>query len=327
MNLPELGQLRNDESTYIAFTKGLLDLDYAISNKTPYYFSKVVALNLPVWKNPDFFIDLDSVGEVSTNPNIVIPKTIQYYMENIIRQVIIEEGNDGLIEEIVELAFYKMLNKMGLSRDQINETITFTNDIVTSNFINTESNNGWGEIICQIPNRCRTFNLVNRTVENVKSIVATDDDDTALYDNGYNQILFDDDFKSVIDFNNSTFDDVTEASFDFNCLLLFYRDQSGIHKLHGINFIYPFENKVTYWDQQTFTQKTNVTRNIGYQFIFNLKTCNNEASLVEIYNQNEHAMWWNGFEKTLSGLNSFLENKMRENGYERGGIDYVKLSD
>lgn len=322
MNLPELHQLRNDESTYIAFTKGLLDLDKAISNDTEYYFSKVVALNLPYWTNPGFFIDLSSVGIESTNPNICIPKAIQYYMENIIRQNITEESAENPVEEVVELAFYKLLNKMGLTAAQIQECITFTNEVVTSNFISTESNNGWGEVICQIPNRCRKLNLAMRQVPYVKSIVATQDTDTALYDNGNKQFLFDG-FKSVIDFNNNTFDDQILGEFKFNTLLLFYRDSAGVDKLHGINFIYPYENKVTYWDQITFTQKTNVTRNIGYQFLFNLKTCNNEASLVQIYNQNEHAMWWNGFEKTLSGLNSFLEDKMRQNNLERKPIDDI----
>lgn len=323
MNLPELQQLRNDESTYITFTKAALDLDRSISNSTPYYFSKIVALQLPYWQNPGFFLDLTEVGVKSTNPNLCIPKAIQYYMENIIRQNITEETFENPVEEVVELAFYKLLNKMGLSKQQILDCITFTNEVITSNFISTESNNGWGEIICQIPNRCRKLKPVLRKIAGVKEIIATMDEDVAMYDNGNKQFLMEN-FMDVLDFNNSVLDDVEKSDFKFNTLLLYYKDDKGVEKLHGINFIYPYENKVTYWDQITFTQKTNVTRNIGYQFIFNMKTCNNEASLVEIYNQNEHAMWWNGFEKTLEGLNSFLEIKMRENNDERKGIEDIK---
>lgn len=338
MNLPILHPLREDESTYIAFTKGLLDLDKAISNDTEYYFSKMVALNLPVWKEDNtgkekFIIDLSSVGgpsSLNSNPNVSIPMTIRCYMENIIRQDITEAGANSPVEEVVELAFYKMLNKMGLSKERILESITFINEIVTSNFISTESNNGWGEIICQIPNRCRELQLVTREVPNVKNEINTDDEDVEvagqpnpLYDNGNKQYMMTD-FKSVIDFDNCRFiDDGEPKEFKFNTLLLFYRDKSGVDKLHGINFIYPFENKATYWDQITFTQKTNTTRNIGYQFLFNLKTCNNNASKQEIFVHNEHAMWWDGFGATMSSLNSFLETKMREEKTERALIDDI----
>lgn len=331
MNLPELQQLRNNESTYISFSKGLLDLDKAISNDTEFYFSKVVAIQLPNWEKTSFFIDLSSVGIESENPNLCFPKAIQYYMENIIRQNITTENSETPVEEVVELAFWKLMRKMTqdvLEQDENKpeKYVKFVNDIVMSNFISTESNNGWGEIICQIPNRCRNLVVKTKTVQNVKDIVVTADEDTALYDNGNKEFTFEEIDKQVIDFNNCEFEEVEQSEFSFNALLLFYRDSTGVDKLHGINFIYPFENKVTYWDQITLTQKTNVTRNKGYQFIFNMKTCNNEASLTQIYNQNEHAMWWNGFEKTLSSLNSFLEVKMRESNTERDpvpDIDYI----
>lgn len=330
MNLPELQQLRNNESTYISFSKGLLDLDKAISNDTEFYFSKVVAIKIPNWEKTSFFIDLSSVGIESENPNLCFPKAIQYYMENIIRQNITEETSENPVEEVVELAFWKLF-KLLLQSDEDKNTIkpekyvTFINDIVMSNFISTESNNGWGEIICQIPNRCRNLIVKSKSIDNVKNIVVTSDDDTAIYDNGNKEFIFDDIDKKVIDFNKCEFEEIEQSEFSFNALLLFYKDSAGIDKLHGINFIYSFENKVTYWDQIALTQKTNITRNVGYQFIFNMKTCNNEASLTQIYNQNEHAMWWNGFEKTLSSLNSFLEIKMRESNTERDpvpDIDY-----
>lgn len=337
MNLPIINQLLEDESTYIAFTKGLLDLDEAIMQGTEYYFSKVVALNLPNWAaENNFYIDLADFGmnSVNHNPNIVIPKMIQHYMENLLRQdnEYIAVDSDQPINEITELAFYKMLHRIGMSKKQIQDSIVFCNDIVTSNFTKVENNNGWGEIICQIPNKCRVFKPAWRTVDNIRDIVTTKDEWNALtdsqeqkpfYDNNSNQYLMDE-FTEVLDINNSVYDDVEKSEFSFNVLLLFYRDKAGVDKLHGINFIYPFENKNSYWDQVRFTQKTNIARNIGYQFIFNLKTCNNESSLIKVYEQYEHVMWWEGFNKTLTGLNSFLENKMREMHTEISTIPHIQ---
>jgi hypothetical protein len=309
MNLPTLGQLRDSESTYISFTRGLLDLDKSINNDTVYYFSKVVAINIPNWVDPDFFIDLNSVSIVSTNPNICVPKAIQYYMENIIRQTI--GLNDVDVPQIAEIAFWKLMNKMGLTETQRKAMVTFMNSIATSNFISTESNNGWAEIVCQIPNQCKLLTTAWKTLDTIADTVQCSDTDTCMYDNSSNQFTFSDAQKQVIDFDNCTFDETTEQEFNFNALLLYYMDSDGVEKLHGINFIYPFENKVTYWDLEQFTQKTNVTRTIGYQFKFNMKSCNNEASLTAVYNNNE-APFWNNFSDTLSKLNSFLELKIQD---------------
>ncbi len=306
MNLPEIGQLREQQSTYISFQKGLLDYDNANANNSEYFFSKVVALNLPVWSNPDFFIDLSALGIVSTNPNVVLPKMIQYYMENICRNNI--GSNDEIIDEIAELAFWKSLEKLGITEN----VVTFCNKLILSNFISTENNNGWAEIIAQIPNKCALLSPTWKTVDDVASIVQTDDDDVALYDNGEKEFLFTDDQKKVLDFENFEYDTVEESEFNFNCLLLFYKDETGKDKLHGINFMFPFEDKVTNWELKPFTQKTNLVQTIGYQFIFNLKTCNNEASMLQVYELNEQA-FYNTFGETLGKLNSFLETKMREN--------------
>lgn len=313
MNLPELSQLRNDQSTYISFTKALLDFDKAITLGQPCYFTKMVALKLPDWQNPNFFLDLSSVGIGSENPNLVFPKAIQFYMENIIRQSIGVNNID--IAEIAEIAFWKMLNKMGMDIDSCRNSVTFINQIATSSFITTENNNGWGEIVTQVPNKCKLITSAWKDVLEVADIVQTDDIDVCLYDNGLKQFLFPDEFKQVLDFNNVVYDEATESSFDFNVLLLFYTDASGKQKLHGINFIYPFENKVSYWDIVKFTQKTNSVQTMGYQFKFNLKTCNNEATQLQVYELQEHSHW-NTFSETLSKLNSFLEIKMRESNNE-----------
>lgn len=311
MNLPILSALQNDQSTYITLSKSLMDFDQALSTSTPCYFSKMIALNLPIWQNsivPDgkFFIDLNSVGVVSDSPNICFPKVIQYYLENILR------FNNA--PEIAELAFWKTLEIMGMSDARIRESVSFVNSIVTSNFIVTENNNGWMEIVCQIPNNSKKLTKVWKLLPDMPSVVQgipDHVDELGLYDNGTNQFLFPASSRKVLDFDNLIYDEVENSNFDFNTLLLFYKDGDGVDKLHGINFIYPYENKVSYWDQQTFTQRTNDARSIGYQFKFNMKSCNNTDNQTLVYQENDHS-FYNQFADVLSGLNSFLEVKMRE---------------
>jgi hypothetical protein len=306
MNLPIFHPLLQNQSTYITFSKALLDFDNAIANEKEYYFSKMVAINLPDYKNPDFFIDLNSVDITTDNPNTTLPKGMQYYMENIIRQ------NTGT-ENITELSFYKFLNYCGLSYTQIHDSLVFANKIATSNFIKIENNNGWGEIVCVIPNKSDKLTKVFKNVI-IDDIITSNDTDLAIYDNGDKQFLFNNDplAKSVLDFENFIYE--TQPSeeintFDFNAILIFYRDEHGIDKLHGINFINPFENKITHFDLPKYTQKTNDSRSVGYQFKMNMKTVNNEATkiIVEEYND---GFWTTHFE-TLSKLNSFLELQMQ----------------
>lgn len=303
MNLPVLNPLNTDESTYITFSKALLDLDRALAYDTPYYFSYMMALNIPNWVNPDFYVDLSEVGVTSTNPNTVFPKLLQYYMENITRQ-------DIDTPEITEVAFYKALNKCGLSFTDIQSRVVFCNKIVTENFIQTEVNNGWSEVLGQIPNKCAAMTPSFKQVVIPDIVQSTDED--GMFDNGDKQFLFPADSKFVMDFDNVKYDDVTKQTFDFNVLLLFYRDSDGVDKLHGINFIYPFDNKITYFESPRLTQKTNDARGIGYQFLFNMKSCNNEATKTMVYEWNGQA-FYNTFSRTLSLLNSFLEYQMNQN--------------
>ena len=298
MNLPIFNSLLQDQSTYITFSKGLLDLDNAHANESEYFYSKMVALNLANYKNPDFFIDYTILEGVTTdNPNTVIPKGMQYYMENIIRQNITNP-------RVVELAFYKFLNFAGISYANIKDSIVFINKLATSNFTYVENNNGWCEVIAQIPNKSGKLALQMLETDIPDIVPGDQTGDGGIFDNGNMEFDFTD-AKSVIDFENSSVLEV-DGQLDFNVILLFYRDADGIDKLHGINFIQPFENKITEFELPRYTQKTNDARSIGYQFKFNLKTVNNEASLILIHAWNDHPAW-NLFSDTLEKMNSFLE--------------------
>ncbi len=308
MNLPQIGPLLTDSSTYISFSTALLDLDKAYQYGTGYYFSKMVAINLPQYAMPNFFLDLSGMGVISNSPNTIMPKGIQYYMENIIRQSV---GSD----RVAELAFWKFLNRCGMSYADIHNCVTFSNKVATSNFITIQNNGGWGEIVGVIPNQCALLTTAWKPETGVPDVVTSDpqNDQDGLFDTGNKEFTFTDPLaKQVLDFDNFVFDTgVTDESFDFNALLFFYQDSDGVDKLHGIQFIAPYENKVTYWDLPVNTQFSNKATSVGFQFKLNVKTCNNTASLVLVQDYNADGSHWNTYFESLSNFNSFLELQMK----------------
>jgi hypothetical protein len=311
-NLPVINPLRTDTSTYITFTKALSDFDRADSEGTEYYFSKMVALKLPDYKYPEFFLDLDSIGVISNNPNTLIPKLFQYYLENIFRQEVLTSTGSP-VEEIAEIAFWKSLSYM--AKDRVDDwdtrsTFVFENKIVISNFISDNTSSAcWVDLIGQIPNKCGQLIAAFRDIDMVNSVQTFNDDVCLVDDESSKQFIFTPRDKKVIDFDNLQFNTQDEGSFEFNVLLLYYKDKFGIDKLHGINFIFPFDNKATYWEQTSLMQHTNVIRSMGYQFRFTLKTCWNEASLVKVYEEQSQT-FYSLFGRVLGDLDSFLEDKM-----------------
>jgi hypothetical protein len=308
MNLPELNPLLTNQSTYITNSQALLDFDKANQNGTGYFFSRMVALNLPQWAFPSFFIDLTGEGVTSDSPNTIFPKAMQYYMENIMRQ---DVGSN----KSAELSLWKMLNKMGVSYADIHSSVVFMNKVATSNFITIENNGGWGEIVGVIPNQCGILTTAWANNPAVPNIVTSDpqNDTDGVYDTGELEFTFTDPLaKQTIDFDNSTLDyDTPNESFNFNLLLFFYQDADGVDKLHGLNFMSPWQNFVTYWQMPQYTQLNNEATSIGYQFKLNLKTCNNAASLVLVQDYNADGSHWDTYFESLSNFNSFLELNAR----------------
>lgn len=306
MNLPILNKFELNQCNYVTFSKSLLDYDIAITEKTEYYFSKMVAMNLPAYKNPDFYIDLSSVGISNDNPNgpnYFVPKGFQFYLENILRQ-----KTDT--EHVTELAFYKFLHKCGMSYMDIRDSIVFINNINTENFTYVENNNGWGEIVMQIPNDSKKLINSFKSVE-IDDIIIADvlnNNTDGLFDNTSEKSFdfSDNDSKKVIDFAGVSYDANVQAEFDFNVLLVFYKDKTGIEKLHGVNFLNTYENQITEWKLPKLSQISNDARSMGYLFKMNAKTVNNEASLIMI-NEHNNAAHWNTYFDTFTKLNSFLE--------------------
>ncbi|KAA6338946.1 hypothetical protein EZS27_013078, partial [termite gut metagenome] len=122
---------------------------------------------------------------------------------------------------------------------------------------------------------------------------------------------FNENQKQVIDFDEIKWNtDELESKFSFNVILLYYKDKDNIDKLHGINFISNYENKVSYWDMPSYEVKNNIINNVGYQFIFNMKSVTNDSTISIVQENNE--LFYTLYGETLGKLNSFLESKLHE---------------
>lgn len=315
VNLPVLNRLFEDESTYITFSSANNDFDRATFNKSEFYFSKMVAIELPKWEEGVFYHpqnpeqNISSVTEATNDPNLAIPKYIQHYTENLIR--------NGVSAEI---AFWKTLNLLSVKKPPIRDYIKFMNNIIVSNYEQLVSadgkeinNVGWGSIICQIPTDASRLSYVTGPAKlgsNQLVIVSQNFEDDSrnrgIYDNGDHQFLMEGSQQIMFDVQPTT--EEQQQSFKFNALLIFYRDRDGIEKLHGINFLKPYVNTVGSWEipPLEFTVKAKTRTNIGYQFILHMKTCNNEASLIKIQESYQQNNWYPTMEVAFDKLNKII---------------------
>jgi len=305
MNLPIFESLDEypNQSNYLQLSQGLNDMDMAYAEETEFYFSKFVAMKLPIYSNTNLWIDMHEII-TSTNPNVLFPKALQYYTENVMRQ-------DINYNRLAEIGFWKMLQKFGMTAEAIKNSIVFVNDITQSAFYRTDNNNGWAEIICTIPNNAQKLNIQwkdDEILPNTNAYTGDYLDDVSYFDDFDNKTFDFTNFREVIDFDNITYDDVnTNDEFEFNLLLLFYRDKDGVDKLHGINFIDNFEVENTYFKLKNYKKITNDYKNIGYQFKFNMKTINNTATrlIVESLNLDTGSFWQN-FDEYLGKMSQIL---------------------
>lgn len=345
MNLPNFDPIQTvpERSTYYAFSKAMKDLDKAITENKVWYFTKMVALNLPLWNASEMFFRFRKststpAGDITNysenpeignfpelevdnyiNPNVVIPNMFKYYLENIIRQTnVSNNGHDTVSQEyIAEVAFWRTLNKMGISNDEIyglngqDSIVTYANTLHTASFTDVSNNHGWCEILGGIPNQCPLLKVDQsswKIISNIDNVISADENnDHGIYDDGDSSFSFDlSGNKRVLNFDALTYDTETVQEFDFNTLLLFYTDSTGIQKLHGVDFIFPFKETMNGWGQEKVKHWSNNLQSFGYSFKFNMKSCNNAASKSEVYEINEET-FYDVYEESLSNFNSFLE--------------------
>lgn len=343
--LPTFADITVDprRSTYYTFSKSNHDLDRCVSSGNKYVFTKMVALNLPLWdpsrtaasfgykfrradnavspghianysvKDSETFPDLEV--DKWDNPNMVIPRVFQYYLENVIAAYC--QTNDDRAEMSAELAFWKSLQLLGMSQSDILKSIVFVNNISTSNFVEVSNNHGWCEIIASIPNRCDEIDVSNAlefsTMGFDANLDLTGDNSRHSICDGSSPHLISAEVGRLVFDNINFISTNTPKKFQFNTLLLFYDDNTTdsngkiIHKLHGIDFILPFEKKTDgTWEMPSFAHQTNDIQTFGYSFKFNMKTVVNDNTKSHVYavNQNE---FYHVFQGAMDKFASLLE--------------------
>ena len=115
---PLLTGLRDKGATFYTVSTALNDIDKTLMDSnyvmTP---SKFVCLNLPKWQRwadtQSIFEEPENIGTpLTTDPNVILPKIIQNYIENAIALSANYRSDDSL-QSISEAMFWKMLVRMG----------------------------------------------------------------------------------------------------------------------------------------------------------------------------------------------------------------------
>lgn len=129
---PILDKLREKGATFYTFSTAINDIDRcamnAIVRMQP---SKFVLCKLPNWANLEnvqtlFYPPVDMGAEAGESPNLLFPKVIQNYMENMI-QYANQEKIDASYESVAEMCWWKMLRKLNAFKTEIHETVTINN--------------------------------------------------------------------------------------------------------------------------------------------------------------------------------------------------------
>ena len=258
------------------------------------------------------FPELESLNDAYINPNKVIPRLFQYYTENIIRQSQFSETDSHITNQYIsEVALYKTLSLMGIN---VFDCMIYVSDIGTCSFVEMTNNNGWVEILCQIPPQPSLPIINSKIITDIESeVIADDNNDDAIYDddgNGFSFIFHQSD-KHIINFSDIQYDLETKRELSFNCILLFYKDVDDVEKLYGIDFIHPYTLTQQGYDLSRSTFLTNEQNSFGYTFRFNIKSCTNKATQSLVI-QEQDGSFYDVFGKALSDFDSFLKLKEQQ---------------
>lgn len=268
---PLLDGLREKGATFYTFSPAINDLDKQRMNQgiamSP---SRFACIKLPDWVNPGDKPDLQTIFVNPTlmgasitqqqQPNLLFPKVIQNYMENML-QYAWSEKNDNTLSSAAELAFWKMLKKTGALKIVKDSTFTLNGKTYQSfkeidesddyehivkyvgdiNILNNVDRNGqtYTEIMMYVPtNVGKTKNIkfidslnsfehsLIPTTSGAEYSVGLDDHKDEVTKAVYDTIdrkydLSSDEQRSVIWFDDEKLEH-TEESFDFNAILIWY---------------------------------------------------------------------------------------------------------
>lgn len=283
-----------------------------------------------------------------TNPNKVIPKLLSTYFENMCRTEIgtfvrsLGDGDDDKkrfkIFTIYLLKFLELLFKTNAGKasvdthdnsiKKIEDTIyRYIGRFMTQSFIDLNPNNGWQEVIAEIPNNAGYLDLPTMKTKlittypngEVTSTIPNEYKDNSIYDTG--------DFKfnltNPVYLNFSDYGEIYKydkkneyiKDMRFNVILTFFYDTySGCHIPHGIYFPSGWvETSLNsgIWELPSYKFTTNTTNSFGYTFKFNTRINASPANRTMIL-QNQENSFYNTFHTTLNNLNDFLVRKINQ---------------
>ena len=189
---PLLAGLRSKGATFYTVSTALNDIDKTLMNSnyvmTP---SKFVCVNLPKWQRwadtQSIFEEPENIGNpLTTDPNIILPKMIQNYIENAIA-ISHNYRTDDSLQSISESMFWKMLIRMGgmtLKEDEpllvnseeiptysedtslydgdYKRVVVYTGDINVLNHI-TKMGQSYTEIFMHVPSQARMLEEIRFT--------------------------------------------------------------------------------------------------------------------------------------------------------------------
>ena len=147
---PLLSGIREKGSTFYTFSSAINDIDKTLLNSNYKMApSKFVVLDLPQWKRSDtewsIFEEYENIGLPNqTDPNIIMPKLIQNYIENALILHYKYQKNDDSLQTITESLFWKLMSRINaIDLKKHNEEIN--NSIPSSIYI--ENNDSHDNLI------------------------------------------------------------------------------------------------------------------------------------------------------------------------------------
>lgn len=264
IKVPTFSKLNNRNGTLYNFQNYNNDLTQSFANSSKFKRepSKFVCVKIPKWNNTTgrhIYLEPDKISTtpLETNPNILIPKLLQNYMENLDAYAVKEDIIDS---NIPEMAFWKLMNTLGgvkldsntdgIIKDSYNDNDDFVKYIGNTNVVNyvEYGNRTYTELYIHIQHDAKRLTSLNwkngastqksinmsrlPLLENGEDIsLGLTDDPTqltnAVYDfdtSGNTKQYYDFSLKSnkaIIDFPSAVSGTENE-DFEFNAILLYY---------------------------------------------------------------------------------------------------------
>lgn len=280
---PLLSKIREKGSTFYTFSSAINDIDKTLlNNNFKVAPSKFVCLNIPQWKRSSvewsIFEEYENIGLPNqTDPNIVVPKVIQNYIENGLA-LHYNYRDEEQLQTITESLFWKAMLRMGgidllkdseeihneipysIFKENISDHESMVKYIGDVNILNhvTKDGQSYSEVFLHVPHQASLLKDIlwkdtgfelqqNYIPENGGPYYTVGLEDhplensKAIYDTDDNKYNFSNQLnRSGIYFDRVTYPDnnVVKEDFEFNAILLYYDIWSDTDKTYRATNLY-----------------------------------------------------------------------------------------